>query len=322
VGCTSGSAGSSSAGAPDAGGDGFGPPIATATVLAAGQHGPGAIAVRGGEVYWVVADGTVTSVSASGGAPAVVGTGCRATALAVDATSAYCAGTDQSIRAIDLSSGAATALAASEPALDLALGGQAVFFTTYYGERTAGGNAISLVGAVPVDGGAVASLATKQLLPSSIAVDGAYAYWVVATQDDEGTHPASGVGVVRAPFDGGAPVSLGSSAGISPGLSGLNKAIAVDGTAVYFTDEQALLRLPLAGGTPTTLATGFSGPLAIDAAAAYWADSDSSAIVKTPLAGGTSTTLVAGETVASIAVDDTAVYWTNPVSGTVSKAAK
>jgi hypothetical protein len=320
AGCTSGTATAE----PDAGSSVVsGGPGETPTVLASGQKAPGAIAVGNGFVYWVVADGTVMRVPAAGGTPASVGGGCRTTALAIDAMNAYCAGNDQSVRSIALAGGAVSVLAASEPALDLAVAGSRVYFTTYYGEHISGGNAISVVGAVPTDGGAVEPLATAQLLPSSIVVDGVYAYWIVATQDDNGSRPASGVGIVRAQLDGGAPLSLGSFSGISPGLSGLNKAIAVDSSSVYVSNEQGVVRVPLVGGPPTTLATGFSGPLAVDGVSVYWAVFGStSGIMKTPISGGTSRWLVSGVTIASLAVDATAVYWTDPSHGTVAKAPK
>jgi hypothetical protein len=297
--------------------------VEIATVLASGLRAPGAIAVRSGVVYWVEADGAIRSMPTSDGTPAVVGTGCRQTTLAVDATNAYCAGSDQNVRAIALSGGASTALAATEPALDVAVDPSRVYFTTFYGERVTGGNNISVVGAVPIDGGPVLRLATSQLLPSSVAVGGGYLYWLDAVQDDNGAHPASGVAVMRVPVDGGAAASIASTTGISPGLSGENKAIAIDLSSVYFSNEAALLKVPLAGGSPMTLATGFSLALAIDDASVYWATADSGgAIMRTPLSGGVSTTLVAGETAASVAVDASHVYWSNPQKGTIASAPK
>jgi hypothetical protein len=251
-----------------------------------------------------------------------VGNGCRPTALAVDAAHAYCAGSDQTVRAISLADGTATALAAL-PAFDLTVDGARVYFTTTYGERVAGGNANSVVGAVPTDGGAVVPLATTQLLPSSVAVDAAFVYWLDVAEDSDGTHAATGIVVMRAPLDGGAATLLGTASGVSPGRSG-NKAIAVDAMGVYFTNEAALLRLPLSGGAPTTLATGISGALAIDDTTIYWAAAGSSgaAIMKSALTGGPASTLVAGENVASIAVDSARVYWSNPAKGTIAWVAK
>src|SRR5215472_7239058 len=89
AGCTNGG----ESGASDGGSDGsVGPPVESAVVLASGLRGAGAIAVRNGVVYWVDGDGSVMSVPAAGGAATTVGTGCQKSALAVDATNAYCGG--------------------------------------------------------------------------------------------------------------------------------------------------------------------------------------------------------------------------------------
>jgi hypothetical protein len=82
-------------------------------------------------------------------------------------------------------------------------------------------------------------------------------------------------------------------------------AFAMDATNVYWTDENAgtVMKMPLAGGTPTTLATGQSflgedlasngnGFIALDASSVYWMAQG--AIRKVPLEGGNVVTLASG----------------------------
>lgn len=50
----------------------------------------------------------------------------------------------------------------------------------------------------------------------------------------------------------------------------------------------------------------------------YWTDGCSGTVMSVPLAGGTPTTLASGQTPTDIAVDGSSVYWTNN-GGTVMK---
>jgi sugar lactone lactonase YvrE len=111
--------------------------------------------------------------------------------------------------------------------------------------------------------------------------------------------------------------------------------IAVDGTSVYWTNSNVecpdaggfpcianVVKVPLAGGTLTTLASGLTQPLgiAVDSANAYWVeDSNGVAVWKVSLGGGTPTPLAAGSFGYSIAVDATYVYWTDLGKNLVAK---
>jgi hypothetical protein len=64
----------------------------------------------------------------------------------------------------------------------------------------------------------------------------------------------------------------------------------------------------------------------VDGTSAYWTNSGVGTVLKVPLAGGTPTTLASGQcTPAGIAIDSTSVYWTNSSengnNGTVMKVA-
>jgi hypothetical protein len=107
--------------------------------------------------------------------------------------------------------------------------------------------------------------------------------------------------------------------------------MAVDATQLYWTvrgtpapyDSQGgVWKVPLAGGSPVTLFTGYvAGPLAIDASSIYWATGDigapppwpfpppSTTLCKVPLAGGTPAVVTSGwNAISAIAVDETSVY--------------
>jgi hypothetical protein len=99
--------------------------------------------------------------------------------------------------------------------------------------------------------------------------------------------------------------------------------LAVDCVNVYYTTTAGTLaRIPIDGGTPTTLATGVGAALqlAVDADRVYFFGPDGLAAV--PIGGGTVTTLAPGSTPAGIAVDANDVYWTEVDAGRVMKVAK
>jgi hypothetical protein len=83
------------------------------------------------------------------------------------------------------------------------------------------------------------------------------------------------------------------------------------------------MTVPLAGGTPVTLASGQQSidSIAVDASGIYWVNSRSTlgTVMKLALGGGTPVTLAAGQDLPfGLAVDSTSVYWATFNGGTRS----
>lgn len=235
---------------------------------------PDGLAVAGGEVYFTTHDywnpdpnGDVWKVSAAGGTPKrlvddlafpgpIVVTG--DSMLWIDSWQT----TDGRIMQSALDGTGITVLATTqnEPLALATGGGKAVW--SVLGEYQSEGGALFQT---PMGGGAMVDGFVVGLdTPLAVAVQGANVYWA-----DEGNLNVENSGLVRtAPLDPnvGKPTTLVTG--------GRPQGIAVDSANVYWTDSasQTVQRVPLAGGTPTTLAKGQVGPLAItmDATNVYW----------------------------------------------------
>jgi hypothetical protein len=202
---------------------------------------------------------------------------------------------------------------------------------------------------VPLDGGPVTTLASEQILPAGIAVDAASVYW------------SSGAGLQKVPLGGGpatllatgvgndvitvgpsgvygtngedAPVSVplggGTALVLGPGPGNSNTyGIAVDSTSLYWTEfgnPVNILKVSLAGGTPTILATGqVPEGLAVDATSVYWVDAGGQgpgSLMKVPRNGGAPQTLATGlDDPTGLAIDADNAYVTTGFSSTTPGA--
>jgi hypothetical protein len=170
---------------------------------------------------------------------------------------------------------------------------------------------------VSLCGGTPTTLAPVVGVPLGVAVDATSVYWTAAP----GPHTTGTV--MKVPVGGGTPVTLASG-------QATPLAIAVDSTSVYWTNfgsadgwtasgpgpangNGAIMKIPLGGGVPTTLASvPYDAPqsIALDATSVYWTTYYGGAVMKAPLGGGAPTTLNYGPPLGfGIAVDSTSVYW-------------
>lgn len=119
-------------------------------------------------------------------------------------------------------------------------------------------------------GGSSTTLSVDQAGADALVLDATSLYWSGTTADNGDT-------LVKMPKAGGSVTTLASN--LSPA------SLAIDGSNLYWTeytnDEQIggglIMRMPVDGGTPTTLATspegvGAVGFIAVDATSVYWAN--------------------------------------------------
>jgi hypothetical protein len=182
----------------------------------------------------------------------------------------------------------------------IAVDGVNVYFATVQGD----------VMKVPVAGGSLVTLASQQATPAGIAVDGTNVYW---------TNAGAGTGsVMKVPAAGGAPTTLATIKSSPYGIAvdPLDVGGSPPGSAswVYWVDIEsapAVMKVPVAGGSPVTLASASSpSAIAVRAGTVYYTDGDN--LMSVPAAGGTPVTLATGQPLpASLGVDATSLYWSN-----------
>lgn len=106
--------------------------------------------------------------------------------------------------------------------------------------------------------------------------------------------------------------------------------VAIDGTDVLFTSGSEILRGPIAGGSPSSIAKDLGHPLslAVDDAYVYWVEADNGQYRRIEKKGGPIVTFATGAAFSDltynhlIVVDATHVYWAQPAENAVYRIKK
>jgi hypothetical protein len=276
------------------------------------------IAVDATSVYWTNAcdpNGPVMKAPLDGGTPTTLAESSAPTAIAVDATSVYWTNLYGGVMKVPLGGGATTTLT-DGPSFQMAVSIAVDDTSVYWSGSESWGPENGMILSVPLDGGAPTTLASGQGVgPSAgdLAVDATSVYWGgsvgVMKMPKSGGTPTTLVstssyvanlavnatnvywigsgGVMKVPVAGGAVTPLADG---SATYGGGSMAFAVDATNAYWITNgavgtpQRVMRVPLSGGTPTTLLSGGtallpggtgwgSGPvMAVSATSLYWTE--------------------------------------------------
>jgi hypothetical protein len=277
-------------------------PTGTLVTLAASKSVAYQIAVDATHVYWVdpgtnggSGDGAVMKVALDGSAlTTLVADQNWGGPIAVDATSVYWVASG-GLQKIPLGGGTPVVLSTDFTNDNITVGPAGVYGT----------NGDDAPVSTLLSGGTTTVLGQGTGQNTyGIAVDANNLYWTVFGGPQL---------VAQVPLTGG-PTTVLAMGNIAEG-------IAVDATSVYWVGAGGqgpgdLMKVPIGGGTPVTLAAGLNDAtaLAIDATNAYIATGATSnslgAIVRVPLTGGEVTVLAESQNQPwSVAVDATSVYW-------------
>ncbi len=261
-------------------------------VTLASQVSASSIAVDDTAVYWTTMNGTVMKVPVGGGAAGTLASGQdQPAAVVVDGTSVYWLTSD----------------AFDDSAITKV-------------PRTGGATPVTLI-----------TYGNEFSPTPGLAVDTAWVYWTDFVSGNPVPGQLAGARVRRMPSSGGPAQTLVEGLSLAP------TGLAVDATSVYWAGSpgsptnftNVLLKVPLQGGTPATLATYQSWASAMVAALplpvvagqtardVYWiasppmpnsATQPPTNLLSAPATGGSPSTLAISAN--SVALDSTTLYWT------------
>jgi hypothetical protein len=184
-------------------------------------------------------------------------------------------------------------------------------------------------------------LASGQVAPGAVALDGANVYWLT-TGAPSASNPWTG-SVMKMPKAGGSPTAIITPA-IDPEACNHPVELVVTGASIFWTTHGqpptgsttytgGVYAAPLSGGSDTGVYFNgtWAGSIINDATNLYWIYFGGSGTGGTPLimkraiSGGAPSTLATlasgGPNPSALATDGVNVYWPDPASGTISKAA-
>jgi hypothetical protein len=302
------------------------------TVLASDVPNPSFLVTDGTSLYWtdfVTTDagalGRVMKMPVAGGAEVTLATepGLYPSGLAVDTVNVYWVDSQGTLYAAPLvpdDAGAPVTLATGVGQSSIAADGQFVYVESALGAG---------VGRVPLDGGAMTTLALPDagLAPAGIAIDTANVYWPA---------PLGGA-ILAVPKTGGATITLATNAGVGAGATVSATSyqnVVSDGTAVFWNrypgnpaPSGAVLAASVTAGATApsllydagTAVTPFS--VVTDGTSVYFLTAGNTpSLIRAPVDGSAAVVLatdqfaagITGDPGPTVAVDGVSVYWLSP----------